>query len=471
MVAGSGIEDMPSPAAPMDVARELLGRRGPLLHHRGSFLEHVGPQWRDLEDAAVTSWLYAQLEHAKYLHDGAKGPELRRWNPTTAKISQVRDAAAAVTHLPEHVDPPTWIGPGRAPWSWPVVACANGVLEVSGRTLHPATPNLLNIASVPFSYDPQAPRPERWLAFLSTLWPDDPEAIEALQQWLGYVVSGRAELHKILLLVGPPRSGKGTIAGVLEALVGDGNTAHPTLASLGTNFGLSPLIGKPLAVVGDARLSGKTDGSPIVERLLSISGGDRQTVDRKFRDSWTGHLPTRFVILSNELPRLGDASGAIANRFITLTLGTSWLGREDTTLGPALRAELPGILNWALDGLDRLTDRGAFVEPQSSADAVAALHELVSPISAFLRDCCEPGGQVAVADVWAAWQRWSVENGHPTGSVHTLGRNLRAALPALRTAQPRDAGGRQVRTFVGLRLQPAAVPAWAQPHPGPVMPR
>ena len=87
------------------------------------------------------------------------------------------------------------------------------------------------------------------------------------------MLSGRTDLHKILLLVGPTRAGKGAIARVLAALVGKGNVAGPTLASLGTNFGLSPLLGKPLAVVSDARL-GAGNAHQVVERLLSISGED-----------------------------------------------------------------------------------------------------------------------------------------------------------------------------------------------------
>ena len=54
--------------------------------------------------------------------------------------------------------------------------------------------------------------------------------------------------------------------------------------------------------------------SIVVERLLSISGEDTLTVDRKYREPWTGQLPTRIVILSNELPRLTDSSGALASR-------------------------------------------------------------------------------------------------------------------------------------------------------------
>ena len=130
------------------------------------------------------------------------------------------------------------------------------MLYVASRELLKLTPRFFNRVAVPFEYESAAPEPIRWLKFLDQLWPDDPESIAALQEFFGYVLSGRTDLHKIMLLIGPTRSGKGTIARVLERLLGKGNVAGPTLASLGTNFGLSPLLGKPLAVVSDARLAG-----------------------------------------------------------------------------------------------------------------------------------------------------------------------------------------------------------------------
>jgi hypothetical protein len=119
-------------------------------------------------------------------------------------------------------------------------------------------------------------------------------------------------------------------------------------------FGLAPLIGKPLAIISDARFAGE-DSSIVVERLLSISGEDRLTVNRKYRDQWTGKLPSRLHIISNELPELGDASTAIVGRIVLVPLTKSWLGQEDHDLEPALHRELPGILNWALAGLHSLT--------------------------------------------------------------------------------------------------------------------
>ena len=62
--------------------------------------------------------------------------------------------------------------------------------------------------------------------------------------------------QKLIALIGPSRSGKGTIAGVLTQLLGGGNVGNPTMDNLSTNFGLSPLIGKPLAIISDARLGG-----------------------------------------------------------------------------------------------------------------------------------------------------------------------------------------------------------------------
>jgi putative DNA primase/helicase len=158
--------------------------------------------------------------------------------------------------------------------------------------------------------------PEVWLRFLHDLWGDDKQTTSTLQEVFGYVIGGDTRQQKIFLIVGPKRSGKGTIARVLTGILGRHNVAAPTLAGIATNFGLQPLIDKPLGIVSDARLSGKTDRSIVVERLLSISGEDSITVDRKYRDPWTGRLPTRFLILTNELPKLMDSSGALASRFI-----------------------------------------------------------------------------------------------------------------------------------------------------------
>ena len=257
-------------------------------------------------------------------------------------------------------------------------------------------------------------------------------------------------------MVGPKRGGKGTIGRVQTALLGQPNVCAPTLASLGQNFGLAPLIGKQLAIIADARLGGRADQHVIAERLLSISGEDGITIDRKFLEPWTGTLATRFMIMTNELPRIADASGALASRFIVLTLKNSFLGQEDHGLTERLLLELPGILNWAIDGWHRLQKRGHFRQPKSSADAIQELEDLSSPIGAFLRDRCVIGSGFGVnsALLFNHWRIWCEDQGrdHP-GTAQSFGRDLRAAVPGVATSQRRISADERERFYAGIKLR------------------
>ncbi|MBC3993514.1 hypothetical protein H8N00_32520, partial [Streptomyces sp. AC563] len=354
--------------------------------------------------------------------------------------------SAPTEELAPHTAAPSQDGTG------PVVACANGLLRVADRTLTELTPEFFNLVSVPFDYQPDATAPA-WETFLQRAWPDDQASIDALQEWFGYVLSGRTDQQKIMLIVGPTRSGKGTIARVLASLVGAGNMAGPTLASLGSNFGLSPLLGKSLGVISDARLSGR-DGHQVVERLLTISGEDTIDVDRKFREPWTGKLPVRLMILSNELPNFGDSSGVIARRFVVLNMTVSWLGKEDTALTGKLTAEMPGILNWALNGLARLERTGRLTEPPSSLEAVTTMQDTASPTSAFVRECCRtgPACEVSADALWNAWKNWAEDNGVTTSTRAMMARNLQSVVPQLRRIRPRGPDGKQVPTYHGITL-------------------
>ena len=304
------------------------------------------------------------------------------------------DALMAEVFIRDDIAVPSWL---KATGPADPIPLRNGLLDLAAGRLHPHTPRYFGSYSLPFSYDPNPPTPYHWLRFLMTLWPKDREARRTLQEIIGLLLTADTRHQKIFLLVGPKRSGKGTIARIIRQLLGPENVAGPTLGGLTKDFGSQCLIGKPAAIIADARLSSRSDAAVIAERLLSISGEDVQTIDRKYRDPWTGMLPTRFVILTNELPKLSDSSGALASRFIILTLAESFYGREDHGLLNRLLAELPGIFAWALAGKRRLAKRGRFEMPKSSAAAVERLEMLSSPITAFLRDKCivEPGAVVS----------------------------------------------------------------------------
>ena len=462
IVEDNDIPTWPRPSAPVMVAERFLAERYQperyqpddgtdvftLRSWRGSWIKWDEGVWRVAEDSEIQAELYAALKGVTYL--GGKP-----WNPTRRKISDVVHAMSAITRLSETVDPGDWIGddPEKAPARRQVlISVKNGTLLIPQRTLIPHDPGLFNLVQGPFDYDPEATAAPRWDQFLEELWPNDLDSVRAFQEWFGYVISGRTHLHKMLLLVGPPRSGKSVSAGVLAALVGRGNVASPSLATLVTNFGLQPLIGKSLAIIPDARLGGR-GSAQIVERLLTLSGEDLVTADRKYKEPWEGKMTTRFLIVSNEIPRFGDASQAIAKRFIILTIREDVLGNEDTGLPGKLEAELGGIFAWALDGLDRLTAAGTFAQPAASLEAVRTMEDLASPEAAFVHESCTLGHQhtIPCAALFAAWKEWCDATENRPGTVAVFGRNLSAAFPMLRRARASD-GHRRPWIYEGIAL-------------------
>jgi putative DNA primase/helicase len=332
--------------------------------------------------------------------------------------------------------------------------CENGLLHLPSGKIIGNTPEFFTYNALDFPYDEHATEPKQFLNFLLQLWPNDSQSISTLQEIFGYCLTCDTRQQKAFLLVGPRRSGKGTIARILARLIGTGNTAAPTLAGLGTNFGIAPLIGKRVAIISDARLGGRADQHAIAERILSITGEDALTIDRKYSPAWTGQLQTRFVVISNELPRLADTSGALASRFIVLLLTESFYGREDQALTAKLLTELPGILNWAITGWHRLQTLGHFKQPDSALDAVQQLEDLGSPITAFIREKCGIGPTFTISPdrLFEAWQNWcSTQNRDHPGTKQTFGRDLRAACPAVKMRHPREEGDRY-RLYQGICL-------------------
>lgn len=376
--------------------------------------------------------------------------QLLPFKPGKGDVSGIVDALCAVLAV-DVPSPPTWLPGYEAADPMNLIVMQNGILNLASGQLLSHTPRLFTTNCLPFDFDPEA-QCLNWQRFLDQIWPGDQESQHLLQEWFGYCLTADTRQQKFLMIVGPKRSGKGTIARLLGDMLGHSNVIGPTLSSIGEGRDLEQWIDKLAAIVGDARGGGK-DPQTIVERILSITGEDKLSVRRIYGKHWNGKLSARITILSNELLRLGDASGALVGRMMVLKTNRSFYGEEDILLSDKLALELPGILNWALSGKRRLTERGRFVQPASARDLLQATQEANDQVGTFVDECCELGGSYSeqLDDLFYAWRRYCENENSHAGQKNIFSKNLAASKPDLVPHRPRI-DGKQKKAYQGIRL-------------------
>ncbi len=464
---------------PHRLARLFLSQQARVVYHQAEF--HLWENsayspFPDHEVNAITNTI------AKQEFDRLNPIEVKAWEdrgmideltgkpcrkPITRKVGTrlIGDIALAIrgeTLLSGRIEPPAWLIDNPPFPATDVLPTLNALVHLPSyvegkpRAIVKPTPDFFCPYALDYGFDAKAPEPHQLALFLSSVWPKDGESFLALQEWLGYLLTPDKSQHKMALLIGPPRSGRGTICRLIKKLIGASNVANPTLSGLATQFGAECLIGKPVAIIGDARQSNRGDWAVALERILGITGDDSMTIDRKNKFAWTGSLTTRLILVSNELPKFPDQSGAIATRPLVFKFTESFLGREDKTLDAKLEAELPSILLWAIEGWKRLRERGGFLQPSAGKDLIDQMRDLASPVGAFVRERCEvkAGNRIARKELFQAWKNWCADRNREAGNDATFGRNLRAVCPYLGETQPRDEYGVQYRAYEGIKLLP-----------------
>lgn len=421
-----------------------------LVAHAGQLYRWTGHCYEIVEPDTLRNQIQPWLHNAVHWVKVGKTAELQPFpaNPGTidAALSSIRSLRSVLSTT---LAPPAWIDGATGPDPRHLLFGRSYMLNMPSGEILENTPRMFNLTSIDADYDPDAGEPTRWLEFLRQLWPNDQESIDTLQQWFGYCLTADTSQQKALLIIGPKRGGKGTIARILRKVIGVRNYTGPTISALAGPFGLAPLIGKTLAVVGDARFHGENTRT-VTDRLLSIIGEDPLTIDRKHLDSLELCLPIRFMFLTNEQPRFTDASGALPSRFIVLELHNSFYGRENIGLESELTAELPGILKWAVDGWLALQERGRFCNPSSTALLVEELDDLASPVHAFVKECCttERKDKCYTHVLYHAWKAWCIEQGRQPGIKDIFVKNLRAAVPTLKNPKRKE----KKRYYSGIDL-------------------
>ena len=200
-------------------------------------------------------------------------------------------------------------------------------------------------------YEPNAPKPERWLGFLSELL--EPEDIPTLQEYLGYCLIPSTKGQKMLLLIGKGGEGKSRIGLVMRSLLGDSMNMTSIQKVENNRFSRADLENKLLMVDDDMDMS----ALPKTNYIKSIVTAEcKMDLERKGVQSYQSRLYARFLCFGNgALTALHDRSDGFFRRQIVLTTRDRPAGRvDDPFLAEKLADEAEGIFLWCLEGLRRL---------------------------------------------------------------------------------------------------------------------
>ncbi|AYX83925.1 hypothetical protein FAF36_08435 [Staphylococcus haemolyticus] len=271
--------------------------------------------------------------------------------------------------------------------------------------LEPTSPSHLSTIKSSVKYDVNAQAP----IFKNALhqWFDDNDDIAFVQEWFGYVLSNSFKANAFLIVYSKGGEGKSTLFGLLEQLVGVANTTAIPLSNFNKDFGLEPLLNKKLNLATE---SSKSEFS--TDKLKAITAGEKITVNRKNLKEIETNIPVKLTFLMNELPIIKDKSHGLQRRFIILPMIKPIpKSLQNKYLSQQLNQELPGILNWAINGLIRLDkNKYNFTISNNMAAIKQKFFNDVSPMADFITHCLKANPSntnITGKDLMAAFKSWS----------------------------------------------------------------
>jgi len=259
-----------------------------------------------------------------------------------------------------------------------------------------------------FAYDDQADCPQ-FMVFLKQILPDD--SILALQEFMGSILAGKAlHFEKALLLFGGGSNGKSVLLEVFEKLYGSPNISHLELQDLKDANNRTMLVGKLVNIGTDSSANG-LDNS-IFKKVVS-----KEFVTYKvlFQDTGTTNDLPSFVFAMNNLPfTQGETSLGILRRMLLIPFDvTITEEQKDRSLAKKLVTELPGIFNFAVEGLFRLMRQNHFTESEAMKRVMKEFEDDINLVKRFVDDLGIVVSEELTShdDLYSYFKKWCEKEG------------------------------------------------------------
>jgi putative DNA primase/helicase len=266
-----------------------------------------------------------------------------------------------------------------------------------------------------------------WRKFLSEITGGNVELQAFLQRVAGYCLTGSTREHALFFFYGTGGNGKGVFLNTLSAILADYAAVAPMETFIVTQGDRHPT---DLAGLRGARFvtSQETEeGRRWAEsKIKALTGGDPISARFMRQDFFTYTPAFKLIIAGNHKPGLRGVDEAIRRRFhlvpFTVTIAET---RRDQQLPEKLRAEWPGILQWAIEGC-LAWQRDGLKPPLIVREATEAYLGEEDALARWVEDCCIvrkdfwcPSGAL-----WWNWKRWAEAGKERVGSRKWFGAAL-----------------------------------------------
>lgn len=315
-----------------------------------------------------------------------------------------------------------------------LLGVSNGVVNLQTGKLTPAKPEYLMTRHSQVTFDNKAKCPN-FRKFITHITGGDQELENYLQRVVGYSLSGVTTEQCLFFLYGSGANGKSTFLNVVKELLGPElakQTPSETLMtkrSSGTND-LARL--QNIRVVSANEVE---DSSLLAESLVKqMTGGEALTARFHYQEFFEFIPKFKLFIAGNHKPVIRGRDDGIWRRIRLIPFEvTIPKNQRDPHLQDKLRAELPGILNWALHGFQAWQQKG-LTEPKLVTEAVASYREEMDIIGAWLGERCTLGAgeKTKGSDAYRYYKLWAEESGYKPMSSGAFGREFAARFPKIK---------------------------------------
>ena len=374
--------------------------QSPTAYGQSKWRRYAEGFWAPVHKEIINREIDVVLEEAK--------PE--KIKPTARMRSDVEQLARAKTFIPDG----TWDA------NTEILVCQNGTLEIPSGTLREHLPEDYALGAVPYDFDPEAFAPTFYEFLMSTV----PKEAPFLQEFAGYSLTTDTSLETAVWLFGPPGSGKSTFIEGIRAALG------PRAGLLGladiqrSQFALANLPGKTL-VVATEQPSDYINSTDVLNAIIS---GEAVKIEQKYIDAYDVIPRAKVLWAMNDLPRIKDPNSGLFRR-VKVVPFPKLQAEPDPEVKEAIKGEGAGILNWALEGLNRLGERGHFETPEVVRDATEEFRLTNDVPKMFVDDACIESNDERCeeqAKTLYEWYRtWCIDNGHKPMSSTAVAKEWR----------------------------------------------